>query len=155
MPGYNARMSNINAAIGYAQLKKIKQYLIKRKKLFSLYDYYLKNYGLFEMIPVPKNTENSYWLYTLKIKNFTKSKRDKLIVKLLQDGIETRPAFYPLSEMKAYKKYIHKKYYISNQISSSILSLPTSLDLKKNKVKKISNLLIKHTEKLNKGLKYK
>ncbi len=155
MPGYNARMSNINAAIGYAQIKKIKQYLIKRKKLFSLYDYYLKNSGLFEMIPVPKNTENSYWLYTLKIKNFTKSKRDKLIVKLLQDGIETRPAFYPLSEMKAYKKYIHKKYYISNQISSSILSLPTSLDLKKNKVKKISNLLIKHTEKLNKGLKYK
>ena len=92
------------------------------------------------MIPVPKNTENSYWLYTLKIKNFTKSKRDKLIAKLLQDGVETRPAFYPLSEMK-FQKYIHKKYYISNQISSSILSLPTSLDLK-NKVKKYLTYLL-------------
>jgi perosamine synthetase len=102
------------------------------------------------MIPVPKNTENSYWLYTIKIKNFTKSKRNKLIKGLLKDGIETRPAFYPISEMKAYKKYINKKYDISNQISSSILSLPTSLDLKENIIKKISNLLIKHTKKLHK-----
>lgn len=150
MPGYNNRMSNINAAIGYAQLKKIKQYLTKRKKLFSLYNFYLKKSELFEMIPVPKNTENSYWLYTIKIKNFTKSKRNKLIKGLLKDGIETRPAFYPISEMKAYKKYINKKYDISNQISSSILSLPTSLDLKENIIKKISNLLIKHTKKLHK-----
>jgi len=153
MPGYNARMSNINAAIGYAQLKKIKKYLAIRKKLFILYDFYLKKSKLFEMLPVPKNTENSYWLYTLKIKNFNKAKRDKLIVNLLKEGIESRPAFYPLSEMKAYKKYIYKKYYISNQISSSVLSLPTSLGLKKSKIKKISDLLIKNVKKLNKGSK--
>ena len=114
MPGYNVRMSNINAAIGYAQIKKIKHYLLQRKKLFNLYNLYLKNCELFEMIPVPKYTENSYWLYTLKIKNFSKLKRDNLILKMLKDGIETRPAFFPLSEMKAYKHYAKKKNYISN-----------------------------------------
>lgn len=150
MPGYNVRMSNINAAIGYAQLKKIKKYLIKRKKVFDLYDSYLKNSGLFEMMPVPKYTENSYWLYTLKIKNFSKLKRDTLILKLIHNGIETRPAFFPLSKMKAYKDYANKKNYISNQISDCVLSLPTFLNLTNNKIKKISNTLIINVKNLNK-----
>ena len=64
--GFNYRMSNIQAAIGYAQMFKIKKFLNLRKKIFCITIIFLK-IPHFELMPKLKNTENSYWLYTIKI----------------------------------------------------------------------------------------
>ena len=56
-------------------------------------------------MPKLKNTENSYWLYTIKINKLNLKKRNKLIEILKNKGIETRPGFYPFNRMKPFVKY--------------------------------------------------
>ena len=66
------------------------------------------------------------WLYTIIIQNFKKQKRDTLIKKLLEKGIETRPGFVSFNQMKIYKNYCKGAFPNSEKISQSTLSLPTT-----------------------------
>ncbi len=141
--GFNFRMTNIQAAIGYAQMFKIKSFLQSKKRVFKLYNKYLNKNKSIIFLPVPKNTENSYWLFTIRLKNFLKSERDLLIMKFKDKGVETRPGFYPLSEMTPYKKYSKKYYKNSNKIAFSSISLPSSADLNEENVISISKILLK------------
>lgn len=141
--GFNFRMTNMQAALGYAQMFKIERFLKNKKKIFKVYNKYLSKNKSIIFLPVPKNTENSYWLYTIRLKNFSKKKRNLLIKKLKNKGIETRPGFYPLSEMTPYKKYSKKNYRNSKKIAFSSISLPTSSNLKEKDVISISKILLK------------
>ena len=134
--GYNFRMTNFQAALGFAQMYKINNLLKNRKLVFKIYNDILKSEKKLELIPKPHKTENSYWLYTLKIKDFSREKRNKLINNLKNKGIEARPGFYPLSEMIPYKYYAREKYLNSKKISFCSISLPSSpnLSVKKNKL---------------------
>lgn len=148
--GFNFRMTNMQAALGYAQMFKIEGFVKNKKKIFKIYNKYLSKNKSIIFLPVPKNTENSYWLYTIRLKNFSKRKRDLLIKKLKDKGIETRPGFFPLSEMAPYKKYSKKNYRNSKKIAFSSISLPTSSDLKEKDVILISKILLKElNEKQN------
>ena len=104
MAGANFRMTNLQASIGCAQIKKINKFQTFRKKVFSYYDKKFINDKNISILPKPKFTENSYWLYTILIKNFNEKKRNLLIESLKNNGIETRPGFYPLNNMPGYKK---------------------------------------------------
>ena len=85
---------------------------------------------------MPKNSwsKNSLWLYTIILKSLNEKKRDKLIKKLSEIGIETRPGFYPLNTMDPYKKYSRGLYPITNKISYCSLSLPSTPSLSRSKI---------------------
>ena len=70
-------------------------------------------------------SENSYWLYTLLIKDINREIRDNLLDKMQNKGIECRPGFFSLNMMEPFKKFSKGDYMISNKLSESI-SLPTS-----------------------------
>lgn len=124
--GSNFRMTNMQAAIGVAQLKNIKNFLQERKKIFKIYNniFCKKNF----LILLPKNTwsENSYWLYTLLIKNIGEKRRDQLVHNLQLKGIECRPGFRSLSKMEPFKKYAKGSYNNSVYLSENSISLPTT-----------------------------
>lgn len=146
--GFNYRMSNIQAAIGYSQMFKIKKFLTLRKKIFLYYDKIFKKIRNLELIPKLKNTENSYWLYTLKINGIHHRKRDKLIEKLKERGIETRPGFYPLNKMEPFRKYCRSKYSSSEEVSFKSISLPSSPFLSKSELKYISTTFLEEIKKI-------
>lgn len=137
--GSNYRITNIQAALGVAQLKKINFLLNKRKKIFRYYDEFFKVNQNIILIPKPKNTENSYWFYTITIKNISEKTRDKLSDFLNSKGVENRPFFYPLNIMPAYKKYSKGLFLQSKELSFKSISLPTSINLKKKEIKIIAN----------------
>ena len=123
--GSNYRMTNPQAAIGLAQLNRINEFYKSRKQIF---DYYNKNLSSFKsIIFLPKNSwsKNSLWLYTIIIQNF-KKRKGYFNKKLLAKGIETRPGFVSFNQMKIYKKYCKGSFPISEKISQSTLSLPTT-----------------------------
>jgi perosamine synthetase len=124
--GSNFRMTNIQAAIGVAQIKKINRLLSQRKFIFNFYDSKFKKRKNIELLPKNKWSQNSFWLYTLLIKNFNEIERDKFINRMLSRGVECRPGFIPMSKMKIYKKYSKEKNYISDYISQRAVSLPSS-----------------------------
>ena len=147
--GFNFRMSNIQAAIGYAQMFKIKKFLNLRKKIFKFYNKVFKKYNFIGLMPDKKNTQNSGWLYTIKIKNINHNKRNQLIQKLKDKGIEARPAFYPLNKMKPFKKYCKGEYEASENVSLKSISLPSSPFLLKKELNYITKTFLEEINKIN------
>jgi len=141
--GSNYRMTNIQAAIGLAQIKKIKKLLNLRKKIFLIYNNLLSN-SLFEKIKHNNWSENSYWLYYVVIKKKVNIK--KIINNLKKQGIEAIPTFYPLNLMKPYSKYAKGKFPYSQHIGLRGICLPSS-GISLNNQKFIVNKLTKEVLK--------
>ena len=139
--GSNYRITNIQAAIGYSQMKKIKKLLFMRKKIFQNYDKLLSD-TIFYKIPNVDWSKNSYWLYYVILKK--KINREYLIKKLNKKGIEISPTFYPLNTMRVYKKYAKGSFINSKKIGLRGICLPSSgISLKDQKyiVKNLLNVL--------------
>lgn len=147
--GNNFRLSNINAAIGLAQLKRFSELQNERKKIFKLYDNILsKNMYLFEKIPDLNNSKNSLWLYTIKIKGINFNQRNKIVKNLIKKNIQVRPGFLPLHRQPAYKKYCKDNYDSSNEISDKIISLPTEPYISNKKIFKICKYFLKEISQI-------
>ena len=85
---------------------------------------------------------NSNWLYTIIIDS--NLDRDELITRLKIYGIETRPVFYPLSQMPPYRTYrTSSNLEVSNKISAFGISLPTSIKLTDNEIDYVAEVVKK------------
>jgi len=136
--GYNYRMTNINAAIGYSQMKIINQILKKKKIIINAYKKLLRDIPI-KFIKNDKDCINSNWLVTILLKN--KNIKKKITNLLEKEKIETRPCFYPAHSMPMYN--INKEFPNATILSNNGLSLPSYPDLNLSKVLKICNLLKK------------
>ena len=145
--GVNFRMTNMQAAIGVAQLKKINNFLLKRKNVFKRYDKNFKSNSQLLLLPKNSWSENSYWLYTLVVREFTEKKRDKLLKALSDRGIDARPGFYPLHKMPPYEKYSNgSDYPISSFLGTSSINLPSSPSLTSDEIDHIAQTVINELE---------
>jgi len=149
--GYNYRLTNIQAAIGVAQMEKFQKILEKKITISKFYDSILNGSdGIVKLPFQPKHSIHSNWLYGIILDK--KINRENISSELLALGIETRPFFFPLHTMPPYMEY-KKSNSLSHSIdlSSQGLSLPTSVDLTDNELQSISmsvkRVLKKHFEK--------
>ena len=102
--GYNYRMTNLQAAIGVAQIERIDEIITHKKEIEDSYRNYLKDISYVHVQTRDiKDTERITWLVCLTI---DKGDRDATLLKLKEKGVDARPFFYPLSEMEIYKKYV-------------------------------------------------
>ena len=124
-PGYMAKLSEIQAALGLGQLKHIDELLMKKKRLVKWY----REGGLGEINMNYEGAEPNYWMPSILVEN-----RDKVRKYLLKKGIDTRPFFYPISEM-----FYKTKYDTSNSynIGHHGINLPSGVKLTKKQVKYI------------------
>ncbi|MFT5452222.1 MAG: perosamine synthetase [Enterobacterales bacterium] len=136
--GFNYRLTNLQAAVGCAQFEQLAGFREKRKQIFFWYETYLLTTGYFEVQNLEDGYESSYWLFTVKLKEHSLIKRNDLIDKLAKVGVDTRPIFYPMSQMPPFQEY--KKYLLgaSDLISATGISLPTSVYLTEDDILKIS-----------------
>ncbi len=105
--GFNYRMTNMQAAIGLAQLEKYKKIVKKKIDISKQYKEILKNKKFLNFQIDEKKSLNSYWAIAVIVnKNF---KFKFIEEKLNNAGIEIRNFFYPLNKQKIYKKYAKKK----------------------------------------------
>ena len=126
MVGSNYRMTNLQAAVGVAEIKNVESYLKERRKIFEIYDNQLKDFSNIGLLPKNNWSENSLWLYTILLKDFSAKERNDLINRLSKRGIECRPGFTSLSKMKPFEIYADKKLEVSNYLSDKSISLPSS-----------------------------
>ena len=145
--GYNYRMTNICAAIGLGQLKKAKNILIKKRKVFKNYYSFLRNANL-QISKEIENTKSSYWLINIFLAN--KKIRDGLAKYLKKNKIETRNTFNLVHKMPMYFKKSQKNLFPNAQILSNTgLSLPSGPNLSKLEIREISSLVKNYLEKFN------
>ena len=142
--GSNYRLTNLQAAIGCAQLKKLEKIVNKKIKIAYSYEKFFKNSEVIKLIKNKKSIKNSFWLYPIYIKNLNSyQKRNHFLKLMLQKGVEGRCLFYPLSEMKIYKKYTKgESYPNATEVSKNGIVLPTSYRLTNSDIARISSVVL-------------
>lgn len=120
--GYNYRMTNLQAAIGVAQIERIEEMLAWRSRLEDIYQEKLASVGTIELQKrnLPNRNKVTWMVSVLAARQY----RDKCIDQLKGSGFETRPFFYPLSDMDVYKKYVFSSK-ISREVAAKGINLPT------------------------------
>ena len=139
--GFNFRMTNLQAAIGCAQIEKANKFINRKIQIFKRYNLKLKNLKFVNMVKESSKIKNSHWLTFILVKD--DSIRDKLLSFLNSKGIEVRSGFYSAHQMDIYKNFKNKKINYSNskKISSSIITLPSSVSLKNQEIDYICKLI--------------
>ena len=142
--GYNYRLTNIQSAIGYGQLKNIKWIIKKKHYVGNMYYNLLKsNKNIIIQKPQNKYSKNIYWVFGLLLKKHNKR---YVMKKLLKHGIETRSFFKPMHMQTIIKKLnILKKdkYPISENLYKKGFYLPSGLGTTKNQIHTIVKTLNK------------
>jgi perosamine synthetase len=101
--GYNYRMTNIEAAIGLAQMEKVEAHLQARQQVSRLYNLYLRPYEEYIQLPIQEPwAQHAFWMYVIVLKPSVALCRDVVMEKLAAEGIETRPVYYPLHTLPPY-----------------------------------------------------
>ncbi len=124
--GFNYRMANLNAALGYSQIKRIKKILKKKRKLFNFYDKIFKGNIYFKLINEPKKSKSNFWLQTILI-NEKYSKFTKKIIEDLNDKkIYVRPGWELMNNLKHFKNCPKMDLSIAKRICKRIINIPSS-----------------------------
>jgi len=129
--GFNYRMTNLQAALALAQLERINKILDKKLEIFSWYHNYLNNINGIKLNPKLDNYKNVYWVICIELLNFSENERDTLMAKLNEKHIDSRPYFYPISEMPMYSSVYTP---VTKLISKRGINLPSYYDITQDQV---------------------
>lgn len=135
--GFNYRMTNLQAAIGLAQLERIDIILNEKEKLEELYKSVMQD---LKGITFQRNNIKNRKKITWMISALYSGDKQKLMEKFINNKIETRPFFYPLSEMPIYKDYVFSAKN-SKSISKLGINFPTNKVININVLLKLKGYL--------------
>ncbi len=138
----NYRITNLQAAVGVAQLKNIEKLVNIKRKNAAEYTKQLKSAkGL--QLPVQKTwAKNVYWMYGVVLDASLGIDAEVFAKKLAKKGVQTRPFFYPMHLQPVLKKYVQEgEFPISERIVKYGLYLPSGLGLKKEEITKVCSAI--------------
>lgn len=138
----NYRMTNLQAALGVAQLKNIKKLIEIKRDNAKKYTERLKDIKELQL-PIEKDwAKNVFWMYGIVLNESTGFTANNFAKRLDQKGIRTRPFFYPLHLQSIWEKLKIKpkgNYPIAERIAKQGLYLPSGLGLKNKQIDIVSN----------------
>ncbi len=129
--GYNYRMTNLQAALGVAQFDRMDEILAKKTEIFSWYNAELNDVRNIRLNIQRPGYKNVYWMVCLEVLNFSEEQRDRLLNQLKEKGIDSRPYFYPVSDMPMYTQ---TSTPITHKVTQRGLNLPSYFDLTREEV---------------------
>ena len=128
--GYNFRLTNIQAALGVAQLEKLPEILKRKKEIHDLYKSKIKKITGLSISDTPEYATNNHWLTILQIEENIYGKNiEELMKKLSKNGIQTRPVWKLNHKQKPFKNYQSYNIQNSKKLTEISLCLPSSSNL--------------------------
>ena len=143
--GYNYRMTNMQAAVGLAQIESIEWHLGERRRVADAYAQAFADVPQ-ELLWQPEEvagSDPSYWMYTPALGGEAPISRDELIDALELEGIESRPAFYPMHVMPVYAAD-PSLFPVATHFGAHGISLPTHARLTDADVIRVATAVKRH-----------
>lgn len=142
--GHNYRMTNIQAAIGLAQIEKINSHIEHKRWMADEYNRRLAKLPNIQL-PIEKSWARSvFWMYGLILDKSSGMNAQEFAQKLKMAGVETRPFFFGMHEQPVFlnQGYFRDEHYpITEQISRQGLYLPSGLTLTIDQIEIVSNVI--------------
>lgn len=140
--GFNFRLTNIQAAIGVAQLEKLDEYIKIKRNNFNTYKKKLDEIPGLHLADVPGNAENNYWMYAIQINRDVYGKdREQIMKYLAENRIQTRPVWYLNHLQKPYSSFQTYKIKKAYELLESTLNIPCSVNLENLDINYIAEVL--------------
>jgi len=149
--GYNYRMTNLQAALGCAQLKKIGSVIRNKRRVAASYNDKLKDCVLLQLPSEKAYAGNVYWMYHILLRGKASNMRAEIMKKLLEAGIETRRGFIPFNMQDIFIKKGWTNLEDCPRANSVALRgfyLPSSATLKEKELAYIAGNLRKILDKI-------
>ena len=143
---YKYKMSDLQAALGLAQLERIDDLVRRKREIFQWYKEAFQNLPFISLNPSHPQIENSYWMSTAIFSESFRLTKLEIIDKLKEMNIATRPFFFPLSSLKAYENSkdsarAARENRHAYAISEKGINLPSAASLSINDVATVAAVL--------------
>lgn len=139
--GWNFRMSNLQAAVGLAQLEKLDDHIIRKRRMGQRYTELLKNVPELQL-PLTKTdyAENIYWVYGLVLGDNLSLDAGDIMRRLAEKKIGTRPFFWPMHEQPVFERmglFAGESYPVAERIARRGFYVPSGLALIDDQIEKV------------------
>ncbi|MFH1831826.1 MAG: DegT/DnrJ/EryC1/StrS family aminotransferase [bacterium] len=144
--GFNYRITNLQAAVGLAQLENLDLFVTKKQTMGKLYTQLLSPLETYCQLPIEQTNyaKNIYWVFGLVLKQNVTYDAPQIMAKLSEKNIGTRPFFWPMHEQPVFHKmglFKNEKYPISENIARRGFYLPSGLSLTKEQINHVAKIL--------------
>lgn len=140
--GFNYRMTNLQAALGVAQLENIEQIVKKKRWIGETYNNLLEDLVMINLpIKYTKYCENIYWVYAITLKEKCSKTAVKVMSELRDLNIGTRPFYYPMHKQPVFNKsglFLMDKLPNSEKLYETGFYIPSGLALTKDQAEEVS-----------------
>ena len=144
--GFKYKMSAMQAALGLAQLERIDELVALKRRIFEWYRQELSGIEGLGLNREPQGTKNSYWMVTATLDERFDLPKTRLMASLRAEGIDTRPFFYPLSSLPAFRSQggearWRRRNPTAYRVSAQAINLPSALSLTREDVSRVCGAL--------------
>jgi perosamine synthetase len=140
MVGFKYKMSNIQAAIGCAQMERIEELVNRKREILQLYKEKLEKYPGLSINPEPRGTINGAWMPTIVFSKERKVTREQLQAQFRKENIDARVFFHPLSSLPMFKDSSNN--FHAWDIPTRAINLPSYHDLTGTDICRIIDCLL-------------
>ncbi len=132
--GWNYRMTNLQAALGVAQLQRLDEFVLRKRRMGARYNELLAGTPGLVLPPVRMPFADSiYWVYGLLLTDEVRCDAAEMMRRLAKDGVGTRPFFWPVHDQPVFRKkgwYVGESYPVAEHMARQGFYLPSGLGLR-------------------------
>lgn len=143
--GWNLRMSNIQAALGLAQLERLDAFLQRKREIGRMYTSFLQQTaGLQLPLAATSYAENIYWVYGIVLDDDVAFDAQEMMAKLAAERIGTRPFFWPMHEQPVFKRralFEGESHPVAERIARRGFYVPSGLAITDEQISRVASVL--------------
>lgn len=139
--GFKYKMSNLQAALGCAQIERVDELIKRKREIFEIYQTALRHLPV-SMNPEPEGCRNGYWMPTFVVHPGVKFNRPDLLRSLKNADIDGRVFFWPLSKLPMFAPVETNR--VSYEISERGVNLPSYHDLSNSDCERVISVILDH-----------
>lgn len=141
--GYNYRLTNLQAALGLANLEDVDLAIAKKRQIAATYQKLLTDLPQLALPGEKSYASSVYWMYNVVLTKKSQITRDKFRALLLEQGVDSRTYFYPLSLQPILKHFTAPaaKFPVGHHLAKNGLYLPSGLSITNSQIQKVSDVI--------------
>ncbi len=142
--GYNYRMTNLQAALGAAQMEELPEFIRRKQRNYEIYNELFEGFEFAKLIPFREGTSSNKWFYSLEIdRGKIKVSMREIISALEERGIQTRAIWGLINEQKPYLNDITYKLERAPYYAERILNIPSSTQITGDEMEYVAEIIKK------------
>lgn len=140
--GYNYRLTNLQAALGLAQMESIENFITHKNELYAFYATQLHGHGHYGIQPFRDGVRSNKWFYSLYVYDTHPLRRDDVIAALARENIQSRPIWGLICDQADYGRNETHEIALARHYLDRIVNIPCSTSLTQADAQRVVDVLL-------------